>query len=323
MSKEEHFISNISEHGISHSEYENHIVNERNQFNKNIYAQDLMEKPDPTLNYLLTYFKMKKVKEKTRKSIPEHIISRVNQNNKHQRIKILSLGSGPGGYEMFLAKHFKIDYELDCIDINEKMMNLGKEKAIKENLNFNFILQDINKLSLAEGVYDVIISHAALHHMINHEHIVDEIKKSMKNDGTFFVQEIITKNGWRMWDETKKIANELWTLIPEKYKFNCLDVNRKKQFFDQLPDVDYSKKGFECIRSQDLYPILKNAFKTKFEVPGFAFARRFFSRHFGANYDLNNPTDKAIIDLIIKLDEQYSLNYNLKPENVFLVLEKN
>jgi len=158
--------------------------------------------------------------------------------------------------------------------------------------------------------------------MINHELICSAISSAMKKNSTFFVQDMISRNGNRMWDETKKIANEMWSLIPNKYKNNNINIKQKEKFFKELPDKDLSKSGFECIRSQDLYPILKNNFKTKIEVPGYCFARRFFTKRFGGNYDLKNPADKAIVDLIIKLDEQCAIIYNLKPENIFLILEK-
>ena len=84
-----------------------------------------------------------------------------------------------------------------------------------------------------------------------------------------------------------------------------------------------SESGFECIRSQDLYSILKENFTIVTEVFGYAFARRFFNRRFGCNYDLRKPSDKAIIDLVIRLDEQLKITHNLKPENVFLIMKKN
>ena len=213
---------------------------------------------------------------------------------------------------------------MDCIDVNEKLLNLAQKKARSENIPMSFFKQDINKLKLPQDEYDVVISHAAMHHMINHEHISEQVKLAMKENSTFFVQETITRNGYTMWDETKKIANEIWSLIPNKFKYDNSNMQQKnkKRFFKELPDIDYSKTGFECIRSQDLYPILKKTFKTKIEVPGFCFARRFLDTRFGDNYDLKNPIDKDLVDLIIKLDEQCSIIYDLKPENIFLILKK-
>jgi hypothetical protein len=79
--------------------------------------------------------------------------------------------------------------------------------------------------------------------------------------------------------------------------------------------------GFECIRSQEIYPLLKKIFRTRIEVPGFAFARRFVDNDFGPNYDLSRPEDRALIDLILELDQLYLERGLLKPESIFMVVE--
>jgi len=211
---------------------------------------------------------------------------------------------------------------MDCIDINEQSIKLGQQKDKLENVKINFLQQDINELYLEPNVYDIVFASGSLHHMVNHEHIVEEVKKGMRPDGVFIVNEPVPKNGNRLFDETVKIANEVWKLIPTNYKLDCIDKNHQKKFLQQLPDMDQSVDGFECVRSEELPEILKNNFKIKYEVAGFAFARRFFNKRFGCNYNLGNETDKAIIDLILKLDELYSKTMNLKPEHVFLMLEK-
>jgi ubiquinone/menaquinone biosynthesis C-methylase UbiE len=237
-------------------------------------------------------------------------------------VKILSLGSGPGGAEINMAHKFvDSNYDMECIDLNENLLSMGQTKADKEGLKLKFIQQDINSISLSADNYDVIFAHAALHHMVNLEHILSEINKSMKNNGEFIVYDIIARNGMRMWDETREIANKVFSLLPSKYRYYSLARNQQK-YLAELPDRDLSTTGFECIRSQDLYPILKKSFKVKLEVEGFCFARRFFDHGFGDNYDIDrNPFDKAIADTIIRLDEEYESLHHLKPESIFLVLE--
>jgi len=308
---------------LTNEEYEQHLLREKTHFNKDMYMPSLIEKFSPALRYVLLYFKNKKVKKLTGLTIAEHILGLVEKKGKSKsQIKILSLGSGPGGMEIGLAVKFKINFQMDCIDINERLLALGQKKAKSLNLNLNFIQQDINKLKLAKEEYDLVLAHASLHHMINHEHIVNEVRKSLKFDGNFVIQEPIPRNGMLMWDETKKVANDLWALIPEKYKYNCKDKKHKKRFLTHLPEIDHSESGFECIRSQDLYPVLKENFNITTQVFGLSFARRFFGLRFGCNYDITNPCDKAIIDLVIKLDEEYTITHKLKPEQIFLIMDK-
>jgi len=281
----------------------------------------MTEKANPVLHYFLNIVQ-RRIFDKVGHTWWGYVIAAVNRRKgSSSPIRIVSIGSGPAGWEMKIAQKFNVNYEFECIDINENMMALGKEQAFSHNLNFKFILQDINELSLPTNYYDVVMAHASLHHMINHEHVAKEINKSMRNDGEFVVFDAIPRNGLKMWDDTIEVANRLWSLIPLKYRYDA--VNKSTEYFETLPNKDLSVDGFECIRSQDLYPVLKQNFKTKIEVPAYYFARRFFEDPFANNYDIiKNPFDKAVADTVIRMEDELAKSYNLKPECIFMVLEK-
>jgi len=309
---------------INSEEYEKHIKNEKKFYNPEIYREDLTEKENSGIKYL-QHCMQEKIKQIVGQYVWDYMISSVNEKaekNYPSPVKILSIGSGPGGAEMYMAEKFLSNYYFECIDINKEMLSLGQKKASSSGLKMKFIQQDVNQLSLPANTYDIVFAHASLHHIMDHEHVCTEIKKAMKNDSEFIVFDIIAKNGNQMWDETKKIANELWSDLPAKYRYDSTQSEDKK-IIESLPDIDASDYGFECIRSQDLYPVLKQNFKTKIEVSGFSFARRFVESPFGENYDVeNNSEDKLQLDKILELDEEYTKSLNLKPESVFLVLKK-
>ena len=305
-------------------DYERRIEAEKKYFEKEKYNEDLTEKSNDALAYMLTKFH-DRMRNRIGANYFEYIINLVNKKmkNNSKQIKISSLGCGPGGGEIRLARDFVGDYVMDSFDINEDSLKMGQKKADELGLNLHFKPMDLNKLKLDENYYDVIIAHASLHHLINHEHVCSEVKKAMKSDSEFIVFDGIARNGLRLWPETKVIANQLFRNLPERYRYHhTTHEHLKSKPWTELPDVDITENGFECIRSQDLYQILKKEFKTKFEVPGFCFARRFVDNEFGPNYDMKNPFDKAIIDTIIKSDEEYALSHNLRPEVVFLALTK-
>jgi len=303
-------------------EYVSRIEVEKKSYESEVYNEQLLEKAESGMVYFLGRFQSK-VKKITGKNVWEHFISIVNEKWKKNQtpIKILSIGSGPGGSEMMCAKQFSAKYDFDCLDINENSIKVGQKKSDEEGLNFNFYVADANYLLLPKKRYDVIYAHASLHHLINHQHVVNQIKKSMKKDAKMVVLDVIVRNGLRIWPETKIIANQIFLKLPKNYKFNNMKIFLKK-YLTELPDVNVNRfGGFECINSQEVYPVLKKNFKTLIEVPGYAFARRFVDHPFSQNYDSENPFDRAIIDEIIKLDEKYSKINHLRPEGVFLVLE--
>ena len=304
-------------------EYVSRIGIEKKVYENDIYNERLVEKAESGMEYFLGKFQSR-VEEKTGKNVWNHFISIVNKKwEKNQTlIKILSIGSGPGGAEIGCAKQFSGKYEFDCLDINENSVQTGQKKCDEEGLNFKFYVADANYLILPKEKYDVIFAHASLHHLINHQHIANQIKKSMKKDAKMVVYDVIVRNGMRLWPETKIIANRIFKELPKKYKRNNKMRIWKKRYFNELPDKNVSRfGGFECINSEETYSVLKKNFKTLIEVPGFAFARRFVDNPFAENYDVKDPIDRSTIDEVLKLDEEYSKKNNLKPESVFLVLE--
>ena len=66
-----------------------------------------------------------------------------------------------------------------CADVNE--MNRLKDDKI------NTIQGDLNFVELPTNTYDFILCHGILHHLINLEHILYQINKSLKPNGLFLV----------------------------------------------------------------------------------------------------------------------------------------
>jgi len=304
-------------------EYEKHLEQEKLFYNEGHYDEKLLHSSSPGLQYLYKRLQQR-VKKRIGVNIWNYTVSVVNKKgaaDPTKTVRVLSFGSGPGGPELTFARKFKVNYTMECIDINKKLLEQGQRKADSEGLNLKFIQKDINKIKLPNDTYDVVFVHSALHHLINLEYIADQIKNSMKDDAQFIVFDVITRNGMKMWDETKPIVNRLLKLLPPQYR--RVRINGKEKYLDSLSEKDTSEKSMECIRSEEVYSILKNRFKTFYEIPGYSFARRFADHPFRKNYDpKNNPFDKAILDMIIRLDEEYTVTHNLKPESIILVLKK-
>lgn len=82
----------------------------------------------------------------------------INSYDKSETLKIADLCSGSGNIGITLAKFFP-NSEVDCIDISEKAIEIGKSNAKKLNAeNVGFYKIDILNEKLPEKVYDVIVS---------------------------------------------------------------------------------------------------------------------------------------------------------------------
>ncbi|MBL8229453.1 MAG: class I SAM-dependent methyltransferase [Bryobacterales bacterium] len=294
--------------------YEQQLENERNEFSLKEYdPTTLLENISTALTYSFDAFG-----EKVRRTLGlgpwEYIVAQVNSR---PAASVLSLGSGPCGVELELAKSFIGPYQLTCLDLNEKLLATGAEKARALGIEIRTMAQDANFLSLNE-TYDVVLAHAALHHFMNFEHLLPEIHDHLSPDGVFIAHEPVPRNGMLLWPRTRELVDGIFRVLPARYRRK----GRMGAVIETYPDVEYTQGAFECIRSEELVGLLERHFCVEARVLGHAFTRRFVDGGFGDNYDLTREEDRVIIDLLLTFDEFLTENKFLLPENVFMVLRR-
>src|SRR5580704_12421915 len=186
--------------------YEEKIANEKRFFDVDKYdPSTLIEQVPDALNYSHDAFHAK-VQRALGKGTWEYIIAEVNAR---PGAKVLSIGSGACGLEIILAKSFTVPFDLTCLDLNETLLELGKNKGAEEGIEIEIMAQDANRLKL-EQTYDVIVAHASLHHFIEFEHIFSEINRHLAPSGVFIAYEPVPRNGMLLWPQTKSLINRLF-----------------------------------------------------------------------------------------------------------------
>lgn len=246
----------------------------------------------------------------------EYILKKILPSNK---IKILSLGSGTGDWEITLLEKFPTQIDCELIDINSELLDVAKKYAEKHQLDIITKTADINKIQLSPDTYDFIIVRSSLHHFIELEHIFEQINCALKSDGEFLViGEVIGQNGEKLYPQTKEMAQKIFDILPPKFRYN----NYTKKTDKIIPDDDFSKNSFESIRSEDITPLLEHYFQTTEHVTFDAFLSLLLDFRYGPNYDLKNDLDKSLVDMIVNLDIHLISNNILKPVCLFGIYNK-
>lgn len=235
------------------------------------------------------------------------------------KIKILSLGSGTGDWEVNLVEAEPTKMECELIDINDELLKDVREYAKKHSLNITTNSYDINKIKLEKNMYDFIIVRSSLHHFIELEHIFSEINRSLVKDGDLIViGEVIGRNGEKLYPETKIVAQKIFDILPDKFRYN----NYTKKIDSEVPDIDHSENAFESIRSEDILPLLLEFFNPKEYVAIDAFLSLLLDFRYGPNYNISYPLDKSLVETIVQLDMHYISNSILKPTCLFGIFTK-
>ncbi len=216
-------------------------------------------------------------------------------------LRILSLASGYCGHEIALARALQVDYEILCTDLNADLFPVPQARAEELGLHMEFREADLNFLTIEPGRYDLVFAHAAVHHVINLEHLFAEIVAGLSPRGLFHLVEVVGENRRLIWDPNQDLANALLDALPR-------DVIGEIRL-----DVPY-EDGMEGIRQEDILPLLHESFEPIFEYRHGAFMR-FVCTHYdlGKRLDPGNTRSRRCLDFLIESDRSAVRNGILEP----------
>jgi SAM-dependent methyltransferase len=238
--------------------------------------------------------------------------------------RILSLGSGTCSLELQWILPMLRDpasCSLECVDLNEELVEQGRAAAAARGFRFQGHVQDINRLSLEPCSYDVVFCWAALHHFVELDHVAAEVNQALKPDGTLVAMDVCSRNGFVLWPETRIVVDRLWQLLPPTHRL-AHTLGPEPLHCERYPEVDCSASGFECLRSEDVLPALERNLRRQHLIFAHCLLRRFFDTMFGPNFDLRRPFDRAFFEVVRDLDELHLEAHTLRPETFFGVYRR-
>lgn len=258
------------------------------------------------------------IRSATGNDMPGHIVTRLTAR---PGVRMLSLGSGPGGLEFSFSEGAP-GAHITCMDINPALIDIGRQRVRELGRDMRFEVADLNTVVLPPNEFDLVFCHASLHHIIELERLAEQIKRTLRPGGELITVDVVTCNGYRMWPETREVVRALWRVLPERFRINHT-AYPEPRVDGEIWEMDTSAGSMECIRSEDILPILTQAFKTVHFVPFLSIGRRFLDTMYGPNYNLAAPLDKALSDWIWELDSHYIQSAQLRPETFFGVYRGN
>jgi hypothetical protein len=113
-----------------------------------------------------------------------------------------------------------------------------------------------------------------------------------------------------------KVVNTLWQALPPRFRINytaCAEPRLDLEVWE----ADTSTTGMECIRSQDILPLLNAGFQTRHFFPYYSISA--FSTRTAPNHELTNRLDRTVFEFIWELDQHYIGTGELEPETFFRI----
>jgi ubiquinone/menaquinone biosynthesis C-methylase UbiE len=161
----------------------------------------------------------------------------------------LSLGCGDGALERDIRRK-NICRRISGIDISPESLRLASEKADGEGIKgIDYAVGDFNDLRLEKESFDIVFFHQALHHVRELERCLDEVNRSLRAGGVFYLDEYVgpSRHEW------KKPM-----LARAERAFASLPNAARGRPHLQLP-VDW-KDPSEAIRSSEIVSVLEERF---------------------------------------------------------------
>jgi SAM-dependent methyltransferase len=112
---------------------------------------------------------------------------------------------------------------------------------------------DLNFAEFEPGAYDLIVSDATLHHIINLEYLAWQINRALAPGGTFFLFDYVGANGFRYPTEQLRV----FEVIYERERARRPHANLPDLRWKNVDNTDFSP--FEAIRATDTLAILNDA----------------------------------------------------------------
>ena len=237
-------------------------------------------------------------------------------------IKALSLGCGFGAIERILRRRNYCQF-IHGVDVAEKAIESARRQAAAEGLDgVTYEVADLNTVTFPEDTYDVVYAHACLHHVFHLEHLLDQIKRTLRTHGLLVVQEYIGPSQMQFPQKHLQLADIFLKAIPERYRRLRTRPGTKQEAprlpLDTMNDCDPS----EAIRATEIVPLIAS----RFEVKHFCYLAGslllLIFNEIAGNFDADDDAMMPLVTALIALDNFLVDNKVLPSYHVYMVCEK-
>jgi SAM-dependent methyltransferase len=228
----------------------------------------------------------------------------------------LSLACGSGRAERN-AMAAGICTSFHGVDLAEDAVEEARRVARREGLNITYAVDDLNCIKLEPDSFDLVITQNCLHHVLQLEHLADEIHRTLKPGGVLWIQDYVGETQCQYGDKRLEIANAVLGLLPEKLRTNRATGTVRETVERPTPGDDISP--FEAIRSADIMPIFLERFDIVEKRDSGGIIRLLLPLGAKTDYTENEDT-RTIFELLHYLDQILIREGILEPSGIQCLL---
>ena len=237
-------------------------------------------------------------------------------------IKALSLGCGFGIIERVLRRSDFCQI-IHGVDVADNAVESARKTAQAEGLDgLTYEVPDLNTVQLPAETYDIVYAHAALHHIFQLEHVLDQIRKTLKPGGLLVAYEYIGPSQMQFPRRDLELADSFLKLIPERYRKLQRRKGIKENAFRFSLDAMNRSDPSEGIRASEIVPLIASRFEIKhFRYVGGTLLLLIFNE-IASNFNEDDAEIMPLVEALITLDNFLIDNVVLPSYHVYMVSQK-
>jgi len=206
----------------------------------------------------------------------------------------LNLGCGAGGLERN-AFAIGIARAFDSCDISRRAIEeAGRGEKIAGPVNF--ICADINNIELGQNRYDAVFAVNILHHLTELEHVLDQVRRSLRPGGLFVIHEYAGPARFQWKEAQLRAVNEALDALPRKYRINRRRGGVKRRVYRPILDETNPDSPFEAARSDEILQLIYERFECVERVDIGGALLHPLLEAIVANFDEKSEEDRAMLE---------------------------
>lgn len=216
----------------------------------------------------------------------------------------LSLGCGSAGLEIFASTNglFQTLVALDVSPVSIEAARKASAESGVGNIEFR-AGQDLNRVDLPCGEYDVVLMNMSLHHVREIESLLDRVGAALKPDGYFLINEFVGARQFQFPDFQLALVSELLNVLPERWKLDSATGHVKTEYIRMPVEHWNVADPSEAIRSDRIVPEILERFEVVARHDYGGTILNLLLEHIVHNFDPADEKDVAAIRLLAKCED--------------------
>ncbi|HVS02870.1 MAG TPA: class I SAM-dependent methyltransferase, partial [Thermoanaerobaculia bacterium] len=218
-------------------------------------------------------------------------------------LQVLVVGAGEGWLERSLARRPQIG-RIDASDVSAGAVQQAAAAARRAGFdNIHYRVLDLDRDPLPPARYDLVLAHAALHHVEQLEHCFAQLASTLRPGGLLVYNEYVGPDRFQFSEAQMAVINDVMVRLPPRLRRSAVlgEVlpHKTRPTVAEMLAVDPS----ESVRSSELLPLTERHFTLLERIDYGGTLLQHLLYDIVQNFAADDPFDRATLELLCLLEE--------------------